>query len=59
MERWTNDALYATIILFLIAFYVKSWYLMIFVFAWLIISLLIHLIARFCHGRENKWHHKN
>ena len=56
LERWTNMSLFVTLILFSIAFYLHSWYLMHFVLAWLIISISVHLTARLCHCFEKKWH---
>ena len=56
LEGWTNDALVVTLIIFSIAFYFHSWFFMHFAFAWLVISLIIHFIARFCHSEEKKWH---
>ena len=56
LERWTNMALAVTIILFLFAFYRRSWFIMYFVLGWLVISYCIHLVARLCHRRERRWH---
>jgi len=58
LEGWTNGALCVTVVLFILALYRHSWFLMYFVFGWLLISLGIHLLARFCHGREKKWHNR-
>jgi len=58
LERWSNMALFVTLILFSIAFYLHSWFLMHFVLAWLIISISVHLTARLCHRFEKKWHNK-
>ena len=58
LESWTNMALFVTLIVFSVAFYLRSWYLMHFVLAWLLISISVHLIARLCHRFEKKWHNK-
>jgi len=58
LERWSNMALFVTLILFSIAFYLRSWYLMHFVLAWILISISVHLTARLCHRFEKKWHTK-
>jgi len=58
LEHWTNSALFVTVILFVIVWYLRSWFLFYFAFAWLLLSLGIHLIARLCHRSERKYHSK-
>jgi len=58
LERWTNIALYITVILFIIVWYRHSWFLFYFAFTWLLISIGIHMVARWCHRKENKYHSK-
>jgi hypothetical protein len=58
LERWTNSALFVTVILFIVVWYLQSWFLFYFAFSWLLISLGIHLIARWCHRRERNYYSK-
>lgn len=57
-ESFTNWMLALTTISFGIGILVLSWCLIKASFILLIITFLVHLMARFCHTREKKFHKK-
>ena len=58
LEHWTNLALAVSVILFVVVWYLRSWFLFQFAFAWLLIGLGIHIVARWCHVKERTYHSK-
>jgi len=56
LESFTNWLMFIVVMIFWFVLYKQWWFLARYCFYGLVLTFLVHLLARFCHRREKKFH---